>query len=371
MPCNNILTNDISTACDSVKGIYSEVWIIPYAEANVLFDGDKVVFLSSAIQNEFRKISAHKFALNVGADIEASEVTKNQYLHFFGAMINDPLGLIDDVDGIILIAREMGTDKLYCFGAKNGLYKSSQTSRSNDNRGMKAVEFMSRAEIGETLSRYEFAPLIPFETLLQLETTGGLSVGSGTQKIYLEVDSDKTAYAIMPNGTIYTSVAGVINQNYSGGAGRVTLAVPKNSSRVGLSASGVSSSFTGVFKGSSERLNVVIYNSFISGIEIMARNAQVFNNINLLNLKARISRVVSCQNCPKLPISNLQSIIDDVYSLWLGGVAGSEIIVNMGGTTVAWTAADLAKFSPVDGDPYSEMINSMQYDGATITYNTI
>ena len=60
MPCNNILTNDISTACDSVKGIYSEVWIIPYAEANVLFDGDKVVFLSSAIQNEFRKISAHK-----------------------------------------------------------------------------------------------------------------------------------------------------------------------------------------------------------------------------------------------------------------------------------------------------------------------
>ena len=200
-----------------------------------------------------------------------------------------------------------------------------------------------------------------------------LSIGSGEvtpQRIYLEIDSDKQGYIEYPDGTYQATIAGVINTTWKHSAGAIRLIVPKNSFNVGLSASGVSSRFTGVFKGSSERINVYIYNSFISGIEIMARNAQVFNNINLLNLKAPISRVVSCQNCPKLPISNLQSIIDDVYSLWLGGVAGSSIIVNMGGTTVAWTSADLAKAGR-NGAMYAKMINDMTGNGATITYNTI
>ena len=60
----------------------------------------------------------------------------------------------------------------------------------------------------------------------------GLSVLSGQsspQKIYLEVDSDKTCYVVLPNGTLLTSTSGVIDYDYSGVAGAVKLIVPKDS----------------------------------------------------------------------------------------------------------------------------------------------
>ena len=370
MPCNNILTNDISTACDSVKGIYSEVWIIPYAEANVLFDGDKVVFLSSAIQNEFRKISAHKFALNVGADIEASEVTKNQYLHFFGAMINDPLGLIDDVDGIILIAREMGTDKLYCFGAKNGLYKSSQTSRSNDNRGMKAVEFMSRAEIGETLSRYEFAPLIPFETLLQLETIGGLSVGNGTQKIYLKVDSDKTAYVVLPDSSVLTTTSGVIDTTWSGDAGAIRLIVPKNTIEVSIGLNGVAGKYRGIMKINFPITKSLCDYASIDGY-IAKNNTGSYNvawNNNIVLIDAPKARIASAHSCPNLPISNLYKIIDDMYQLHLDGIDLTGGMLNLGGTT---KAIDLNSVSLRHVESYGGIVNRLDSSGVTIIINVL
>jgi len=59
----------------------------------------------------------------------------------------------------------------------------------------------------------------------------GLSIGDGTgtpQKIYLEVDSDKTCYVVLPNGTLLTSTSGVINYDWEGVAGNVKLIVPKD-----------------------------------------------------------------------------------------------------------------------------------------------
>lgn len=59
-----------------------------------------------------------------------------------------------------------------------------------------------------------------------------LNIASGAvtpKKVYLKIDSDKTAYIKMPNGTLLTSTSGVIDTTYTGYAGVATLSIPKTS----------------------------------------------------------------------------------------------------------------------------------------------
>ena len=73
----------------------------------------------------------------------------------------------------------------------------------------------------------------------------GLSIGDGTgtpQKVYLEVDSDKNCYVVLPNGTLLTSTSGVINYDYTGVAGNVKLIVPKDTAIIKTSEAGVGGS---------------------------------------------------------------------------------------------------------------------------------
>ncbi len=72
---------------------------------------------------------------------------------------------------------------------------------------------------------------IPIVSTIQYEEVTGLFINSGevsTQNVYIEVDSDKLAYALMPNGDIHTAVAGKIDFDYDGVAGAVKLYVPNN-----------------------------------------------------------------------------------------------------------------------------------------------
>lgn len=58
--------------------------------------------------------------------------------------------------------------------------------------------------------------------------TASISAGNVTpQTVGIEADADKTVYAIMPDGTLYTSVAGTINESYTGIAGVVMILKPK------------------------------------------------------------------------------------------------------------------------------------------------
>jgi hypothetical protein len=72
------------------------------------------------------------------------------------------------------------------------------------------------------------------------------------QKIYLEVDANKQCYVITPTGTILTSTAGVINTTWSGVAGMVKLIAPKASSKIIIT----SSDFSGTFSSSTYSGNV-------------------------------------------------------------------------------------------------------------------
>jgi len=73
----------------------------------------------------------------------------------------------------------------------------------------------------------------------------GLSIGDGTgtpQKVYLEVDSDKNCYVVLPNGTLLTSTSGVVNYNWEGIAGAVRLIVPKDTAVIFTKEIGVGGS---------------------------------------------------------------------------------------------------------------------------------
>ena len=76
--------------------------------------------------------------------------------------------------------------------------------------------------------------------ITQYEYITGLSIASGTvtpQVVFLQVDPDKTCYVVLPNGTVLTSTASVINDTWAGAAGAVTLIVPKISESIYIEGS--------------------------------------------------------------------------------------------------------------------------------------
>lgn len=66
----------------------------------------------------------------------------------------------------------------------------------------------------------------------------------------LTIDNDKIGYVRLPNGVILQTVSGVINTIYTGVGGRITYYVPKNTSVVNVSESGLTGDI--VYNGMSE-----------------------------------------------------------------------------------------------------------------------
>lgn len=71
---------------------------------------------------------------------------------------------------------------------------------------------------------------------------GGTISNGGAVK--LSVDTDKTGYIKLPNGTLLTTVAGVINTTYSGIGGNITYYIHKNSVNYDISASDLAGNVT-------------------------------------------------------------------------------------------------------------------------------
>ena len=76
---------------------------------------------------------------------------------------------------------------------------------------------------------------------------GGTIANGGAVKF--EIDNDKTGYIKLPNGTLLTTVAGVIDTTYSGVGGAITYYVPKNSTVAEIENSGLTGAITTNFAG--------------------------------------------------------------------------------------------------------------------------
>lgn len=381
MPCN-LLTNNIACNSSAVRGVFPTVEIYPYQKGAIVKNsGGEVI----GIAGQSFTITASKFAFNCGADLVVSDVKENTYSHYFSGLLSIVGNAeIDKLDGIIVVAID-NTGKKLVYGAENGLWKSSQTKRANDANGMLTVEFTTREGQEETYSE-----LVAVDNYGEAINT--LSIGSGSvtpQKVNLAVDSDKTCYVILPNGTLLTSTAGVIDYNWTGAAGDVVLVVPKDTRLLRSSNNDLSAetlTINGAYKqinlnddpvlSSSDVIkNIVAYNAgseyfraYLRGIESAYLPKAVSLNLGdnpLVSIYCPKAYTIGLNSCA-LPISNVKSILDDAYTLYLAGQLTGTI--NLGGGTNAELNPSV-DFSTIHGIAYGILIDNMTAGGWTITLN--
>ncbi len=140
-----------------------------------------------------------------------------------------------------------------------------------------------------------------------MEVITGLTIGDGSvtpQKVYLEVDSNKSCYVILPNGSILSSTDGYIRSgfetgvNYTGAAGSTRLVTPRNTSLVIASFS----SYIGTFRTS---LAVEVkLRSAINITDMYAPNATVAignGALNMISFYAPMSGYVDFENTKVTP----------------------------------------------------------------------
>lgn len=165
MSCN-LIASDIVNSCTSVRGLNPKAWIFPFVGTTVFFeeredsklqDYKVVNLIGSANQAEPTTFEAYKYGLNAGLDSVQSEVRKTTYKGYFSGVLKpsstSQLEALDKMDGIIVVVLS-NEGKYLVIGAENGLWKSSQAQRANDNTGLVTVEYMSRDGIEESQAEY-------------------------------------------------------------------------------------------------------------------------------------------------------------------------------------------------------------------------
>lgn len=156
MICDTKLTADIINDCTKrpIKGVYPTVWVLDGATNKCVLTGNKITFINQVSPAQFFKIESLKFGINAGHEVVASEVKANGFKHKISLMLNVTDAELDKLDNIIVVGKK--GDEYFVLGAQNGLWKTAQSRMANDNSGMVAVEFQSRADMEEDYSEYSF-----------------------------------------------------------------------------------------------------------------------------------------------------------------------------------------------------------------------
>lgn len=157
MICDTKLTANIINDCTKrpVKGVYPTVWVLDGATNKCVFGlNNKIIFIDQVSPAQFFKIEALKFGINAGHEVVASEVKANGFKHKISLMLNVTDAELDKLENILIVGKK--GDEYFVLGAQNGLWKTAQSRMANDNSGMVAVEFQSRADMEEDYSEYAF-----------------------------------------------------------------------------------------------------------------------------------------------------------------------------------------------------------------------
>ena len=200
-----------------------------------------------------------------------------------------------------------------------------------------------------------------------------LSIGSGEvtpQRVYLKIDSNKQGYIEFPDGTYQATVAGVINTTWNHSAGAIRLIVPKNTTEVSITSTGVVGAYRGVMKIDSPITKSLCHNAIIDGY-IARNNTNWFSvswNSNIAFVDAPKATTVVVNNCPNLPTSNLYKLIDDMYQLYLDGVNLTDGMLNLGGTT---KAINTNTSSVIHSMTYGSILSALDRAGVTTTINRL
>ena len=156
MICDTKLTSDIINDCTKrpVKGVYPTVWVLDRATNKCDLTGNKITYINQVSPAQFFKIESQKFGINAGHETVVSEVKANGFKHKISLMLNVTDAELDKLENILIVGKK--GDEYFVLGVQNGLWKTAQSRMANDNSGMVAVEFQSRADMEEDFSEYSF-----------------------------------------------------------------------------------------------------------------------------------------------------------------------------------------------------------------------
>lgn len=206
MICDTKLTADIINDCTKrpIKGVYPTVWVLDGATNKCVFGlNNKIILINQVSPAQFFKIESLKFGINAGHEVVASEVKANGFKHKISLMLNVTDAELDKLDNIIIVGKK--GDEYFVLGAQNGLWKTAQSRMANDNSGMVAVEFQSRADMEEDYSEYSFDTTSDLFEVMPiseyLESTYVLLTGLGASAV---IASDEY-FTVIDNETITRS----------------------------------------------------------------------------------------------------------------------------------------------------------------------
>ena len=372
MTCNNKITESLINSCNPVKGVEPIIYWDYRQNLKFTFVNNTITAIEAA---PIGVIEVKKFGVNAGHEVVVLENQNNRFKHKLDTVLNEASDVVDAMDDIVFFVKENGATTWKVYGAKFGCWKESQAQMANDNLNTIAVAFASREGMEEEFECYTTAiDIAALPNMIGKEMIS-LSIGSGKttpQKVYLKIDSDKSALIVMPDNSILNSTAGVIDTTWSGNAGSVRLIVPKTTGELSISNASLSkfSDFTGAFKSSI----AYSYSDFaMSKVTSYVNNStidvlRIYSNGSVSYLSVPKAKVIYASNCPNLPTSNLYKLIDDMYQLYLDGVNLTGGVLSLGGTT---KAINTSETSPIHGNSYDPLLAALDSAGVTVTINII
>jgi hypothetical protein len=389
MDCNLINADINACAVKAFKGYKRTGWFTMKSnidEASIVISDATVKFgLKSGEFYEIYDDSAMPFN---GSGVTV-EVSANHGYKFFNPTVKFPLKPFNPKYAnivsalakgselvVILEQEEKGTDdtsRYVVFGLQGGLMCTTPTfEMANDS--VWEIELVENRADNPALFLYDtdLAGTTALKTLLtDYEYISGLSLASGTvtpQAANLKtLYTTSVSYLVLPNGTIQSSIEGVISYDWEGDAGQVILIVPKNAGSLYFSDGSTASKFVGDFnlKTAIETIKLQ-YCPYVTSVNSEgSENVYIDNSSSIDTLDAPLAHNIYAENSG-LTAAGVKLVIDNAYSLYLSGV--EDGIIDMTGTTAIYDA----DISSIHADSYSALVSEMVSTGGwTITYESL
>ena len=193
--------------------------------------------------------------------------------------------------------------------------------------------------------------------ITQYEYITGLSLADGSvtpQVVFLGVDGDKTAYVILPDGSILTSTVGVVNATWEGAAGAITLIVQKTSGSFNIES--------GDYIGSLKILNAQVIEAGDCTLltSISAPNASDFNCpgcTSLTSISAPNATTINASGCALTAVA-IAALLAELVAT---GKEDGTLDIS-GGTNAVYTSWS--------GQAHSDK-ETLETRGWTLTYNDL
>ena len=149
-------------------GLEVVAWVFNRKELTITYDTttkNLITSLANVSLKQGYKLTGIKKMLNAGSDLVVADDKADSWTHYFNFKQFEfsaaDIVNVDNINDVIVFVENKdksttGDGVFMGFGCKFGLYKSTDTHRTNDDKGARNIELTSLADQEEPFSRYVF-----------------------------------------------------------------------------------------------------------------------------------------------------------------------------------------------------------------------